>query len=358
MHVLMTSDTVGGVWTYTQELTTGLIRRGVRVTLASFGAMPRPEQLSWMEGLENLDYRPTSYRLEWMQNAEQDVQESRGYLAELIAEVRPDLLHSNQYCFGNLGIDLPCLVVAHSDVVSWWVAVHGHEPQDEPWIRWYRQTVTAGLQGADVVVAPSQFMLDCVHSYYCDPNLGAVIYNGRTPELFDPHRTKDSLVLTVGRIWDDAKNVGLLLEREQCVPVCAVGCNVEPSKRESPSQSSGAKSPDQLRELFADAAIYAATSCYEPFGLAPLEAALSRCAIVANDIASLREVWGDSVCYFRQNDADDLAKKIELLSSNPAERARYADRAYHHALANYTAEHMVYQYEGLYETVCEMERVA
>jgi len=37
---------------------------------------------------------------------------------------------------------------------------------------------------------------------------------------------------------------------------------------------------------------------YEPFGLAPLEAALSRCAIVANDIPSLREVWGSAAMYF------------------------------------------------------------
>jgi glycosyltransferase involved in cell wall biosynthesis len=354
----MTADTVGGVWTYTQELVTGLTRRGIRVTLASFGAMPRPEQLSWMEGLENLDYRPTSYRLEWMQDAERDVQESRAYLADLIAEVRPDLLHSNQYCFGNLGIGLRCVVVAHSDVVSWWVGVHGHEPADEPWIRWYRQVVTAGLQGADVVVAPSHFMLDCVRRYYYRPNFGAVIYNGRTPALFDPRRHKDSFVLTVGRLWDQAKQVGLLLEQEQSTPVCVVGCNVEPSKPEFPSQSSGEKSPDQLRELFADAPIYAATSCYEPFGLAPLEAALSRCAIVANDIASFREVWGDSVCYFRKNDAHDLAEKIKLLSSIPAERTKYGGRAYRHALANYTAEKMVYQYEALYQTACEMERVA
>ena len=40
MHVLVTADTVGGVWTYTRELVTGLARRGVRVTLVSFGGAP------------------------------------------------------------------------------------------------------------------------------------------------------------------------------------------------------------------------------------------------------------------------------------------------------------------------------
>ena len=51
MHVLITADTVGGVWTYTRELVSGLIARGMRVTLVSFGEIPMPEQTAWMERL-------------------------------------------------------------------------------------------------------------------------------------------------------------------------------------------------------------------------------------------------------------------------------------------------------------------
>ena len=32
MHVLVTADTMSGSWTYTRELVTGLVTRGVRVT--------------------------------------------------------------------------------------------------------------------------------------------------------------------------------------------------------------------------------------------------------------------------------------------------------------------------------------
>ncbi len=49
MYVLITSDTVGGVWTYTQELVTGLIHAGHRVTLVSFGKLPLPHQTAWMQ---------------------------------------------------------------------------------------------------------------------------------------------------------------------------------------------------------------------------------------------------------------------------------------------------------------------
>ena len=44
--------------------------------------------------------------------------------------------------------------------------------------------------------------------------------------------------------------------------------------------------------------MYVSSSVYEPFGLAPLEAALCGCAVVANDIGSLREVWGEAAIYF------------------------------------------------------------
>ena len=49
MHVLVTTDTLSGVWTYTRELVSGLVSRGLRVTLVSLGEVPLPEQTAWME---------------------------------------------------------------------------------------------------------------------------------------------------------------------------------------------------------------------------------------------------------------------------------------------------------------------
>ena len=69
MHVLVTADTMSGSWTYTRELVTGLVTRGVRVTLVSFGEIPLPEQTAWMDLLHGLEYRPTAFRLEWMDEA-------------------------------------------------------------------------------------------------------------------------------------------------------------------------------------------------------------------------------------------------------------------------------------------------
>src|SRR3954471_1648955 len=98
MHVLVTADTVGGVWTYTRELVTGLSQRGIEVTLISFGEIPSSSQSEWLDGLKNVDYRATAFKLEWMQDSLDDLQQSSEYVQEVIEETRPDLLHFSQYC--------------------------------------------------------------------------------------------------------------------------------------------------------------------------------------------------------------------------------------------------------------------
>jgi glycosyltransferase involved in cell wall biosynthesis len=366
MYVLITSDTVGGVWTYTQELVTGLIHAGHRVTLVSFGKLPAPHQTAWMQALPGLDYRPTEYRLEWMEVINGDIEESKRYLQLLISEVKPDVLHFSQYCYGDLATTIPKVVVAHSDIVSWWAAVHGHESEDTPWMRNYRETVVNGLRGADLVVAPSRWMLDQVSKYYVQPAAEMVIYNGRTPALFDASVQKDDSVLSVGRLWDPAKNVSLLIQREQEARVSVVGWEHEPGREHrqrdihAPSNVSllGPKSQAELHVLYARAAIYAAPSRYEPFGLAPLEAALSRCALVMNDNPVFHELWSDSALFFKKDDAEDCARKIDQLRRNSEMRERCANRAFKRACEKFTASRMVEEYEEAYQKLASRVKVA
>lgn len=366
MYVLITSDTVGGVWTYTQELVTGLVDAGHRVTLVSFGKLPVPHQTAWMQNLPGLDYRPTEYRLEWMEIAERDIEESKRYLELLIAEVKPDVLHFSQYCYGDLATNIPKVVVAHSDIVSWWAAVHGCEPEDTPWMRNYRETVTRGLRGADVVVAPSQWMLHQVSKFHLQPEAEQVIYNGRTPSLFDPDAPKDDSVLSVGRVWDPAKNVSSLLQREQDARVSIVGWEREPGREDrqrsvqTPANVKllGSKSQAALRELYAHTQIYAATSRYEPFGLAPLEAALSRCALVMNDNPVFHELWSDAALFFKKDDPEDCTRQIDRLRRDSGLKTEYADRAFQIACENFNAKRMVEEYQQTYQELISRVRVA
>ena len=162
MHVLVTADTLSGAWTYARELVTGLVTRGVRVTLVSFGEIPLPEQTAWMDHLHGLDYQPTAFRLEWMQEAEEDLPESSAFLVSLVQELRPDVLHLNQFCYGNLPVDVPRVVMAHGDLITWTHAVHRSRTADRRSLKWYRDTILRGIEGADAVVAPSAWMLDRV----------------------------------------------------------------------------------------------------------------------------------------------------------------------------------------------------
>ena len=107
----------------------------------------------------------------------------------------------------------------------------------------------------------------------------------------------------------------------------------------------------QVRSLLAGASIYAATSCYEPFGLAPLEAALSRCALVANDIPSFRELWGPTAVYFPANDAEGLRAAVEKLRRDPSLRRHYSELAYQRARRLFSADAMVAEYLKLYRSL-------
>ena len=367
MHVLVTADTLGGVWTYARELVTGLARRGAQVTLVTFGEIPSETQ--WLDGLKNVDFRPTAFRLEWMQDAEDDLAASAEYLAAVVREVKPDLLHLNQYYYGALPVDIPKIVVAHSDVVSWWVAVHGKEPRESAWTTWYRESVARGIREATAVIAPSRWMLEQVHTFYGAPRQSSVVYNGRTPALFNPHVTKEQYALGVGRIWDSGKQVTLLAEADLPMPAYVVGSEEHPElalrgqgvlagTTRSRLHFKGQQTEAQLRQLYSRASVYAATSKYEPFGLAPLEAALSRCALVANDIPTFRELWGDDVLYFRRNDARSLGETLALLKDDPALLAEYANRAYQRALQRFTTDRMVDDYMALYDTLARAGALA
>src|SRR4029077_19929921 len=353
MHILVTADTLGGVWTYTRELVTGLVHRGERVTLVSFGDIPTVAQTRWMEGLKNLDYRPTAFKLEWMLYSEPGMLASTQYLEALIQEIKPDLLHFNQFYYGALRCGVPRVVVAHSDVVSWWMSVHKKGPPETEWLRWYREIVARGLSEATAVVAPSQWMLEQVESYYGKPAFGSVIYNGRTALLFNPHVSKEEIIVTVGRLWDSGKNVGLLLRQELPAPVRIVGCNRHPELQGSvfavedipPNVHLGPEQDEkQLVQTLAGAGIDAATSQYEPFGLAPVEAALSRCAILASDIPSFREIWADAACYFTNNDAASLAAALHRLHADKELCVNFGQLAYQRARQRYPSSRMVEDY--------------
>jgi glycogen(starch) synthase len=128
-RVLITADTVGGVWTYAVELAGALDRLGVRVALATMGAPLHEHQRVQLAMLPGVTVYESTYKLEWMQDPWDDVERAGEWLLQLEHECQPDLVHLNQFAFGALPFAAPTLVVAHSCVLSWWQAVKGEPAQ-------------------------------------------------------------------------------------------------------------------------------------------------------------------------------------------------------------------------------------
>lgn len=360
MRLLMVSDTVSGVWRYTRELVTGLVRAGVEVTLVSMGQIPTAEQTQWMDGLRGLDFRPTAFHLEWMREAEEDLRAAAEFVLSVADETQPDVVHVNQFHLGALDTSIPVVLAAHSDVLSWWRSVHPSGPRhDDGWIAWYRDMVARGLDRASAVVAPSHWMLSALSAVYSRPRLASVIYPGGDPAAFNPHMSKENIAVSVGRIWDFGKNSALLAQFESPIPLYLLGPDREPQEPANqrvfpPRQRLHVKvieSDKQLRLLCAKSAIYVATSQYEPFGMSTVEAALSRCAIVASDIPTHREVWGDAAVYFPNNDPESLAQALRELSQDRELCATYAKLAYDRARSRYTSARMSDDYMSLYHAL-------
>jgi glycosyltransferase involved in cell wall biosynthesis len=329
----MTTDTVGGVWTYSLDLCQGLARHDVQVALATMGAPLTAEQRTDIERLDNVQVFESTYRLEWMSDPWEDVDCAGEWLGDLASALRPDIVHLGGYAHGALRWPAPVVVVAHSCVLSWWRAVKGEDAPAE-W-NTYRRRVATGLDAADLVVAPTQAMLDAVRLHYRPGSATRVIANGRDPFGFVPG-VKEPQVFAAGRLWDEAKNLATL---DACSPdlpwpVYVAGATRHPDGRDAADHRGcssvrllGSLPPWEVAQWMARASIYALPARYEPFGLSALEAALSGCALVLGDIASLREVWGDSAVYVDPGDSEALGRALRNLIGAPAARATLASRA-------------------------------
>src|SRR5687767_4733334 len=180
MRVLMTADTVGGVWTYALQLARALEPGGVEVELATMGAPLSREQREQVRACGHVTLHESSFRLEWMPHAADDVDRAGDWLLNLAHTTRPDSVHLNGYAHAALPWEVPVLVVGHSCVLSWWHAVHRCAAPDE-W-SWYRAAVAHGLASATSVVTPTAAFLQQLRSHYPFDGPAVVIPNGCDPE--------------------------------------------------------------------------------------------------------------------------------------------------------------------------------
>lgn len=352
-RLLMTADTIGGVWTYALELSEALSPFGIEVCLATMGAPASQKQKEAISKTGNIKLFESSYKLEWMEDPWKDVEESGKWLLDLEKTLEPDIIHLNDFSHGALPFQAPKLVVGHSCVYSWYYAVKHHAPH-EAWYK-YKEKVTRGIKGADLVTAPTNAMLSLLRHHYGSFRSPGAIYNARRADDFLPG-LKEDIVLSAGRLWDEAKNVSMLawVAPRLKWPVYMAGEKEDPEGRFIQTFGGvnwlGRLSSKEMAYWMKRASIFALPARYEPFGLSPLEAALSGCALVLGDIPSLREVWQDSAWFVKPDDYDGLVKAVNTLIEDDDLRLENVKKVRRRALY-FTPERMAKGYLGLYRNL-------
>jgi glycogen(starch) synthase len=315
------------------------------------GPPPSKSQRADAASVAGLDLYESPCALEWMDNPWSDVDAASARLLELERELRPDVIHLNGYSHAAIPWRAPILVVGHSCVLSWWRAVHGDDAPARTGE--YAARVAAGLRAADLVVAPTNAMLAMLRHHYGFSAPSRVISNGREGgDAAARLAHKEPMVLTAGRLWDQAKNISAVVAAAAHVewPVYVAGEPRSPAGL-NPCLDGvhclGRLPPRELEAWMNRAAIYALPARYEPFGLSVLEAALAECALVLGDIESLRETWDGAAWFVRPDDSQALTGAIRTLAGDRERREDLARRA--HARARLlTPERMADAYHHAY----------
>ena len=341
-RVLMTTDAVGGVWTYALDLAHGLADAGVTVSLAVLGPEPTPDQRRAAGAVPGLDLIETGLPLDWMAAEPAEIEAPAAAMRALASRVRADLVHLNSPALGaGPAFGRPVLGACHSCLATWWIAVKaGEMPAD---FRWRTQALRRGLAACDALLAPTHAFADAVARTYDLPR-PLVVHNGRRSPARQPRAAREPIVFTSGRLWDEGKNAGVLdaaaaLTDAQVVaagPLQGPGGERFEPRRLKPL---GRLSSEEVSARLSDAAIFASSALYEPFGLGVLEAGQAGCALVLSDIASFRELWDGAALFADPRDPAAFAGAFNRLLADPAEIRLRGQLAQARA-ARFTAEAM------------------
>jgi glycogen(starch) synthase len=327
-RILMTSDVVGGVWTYTLELVRRLALHQIEVAVAVMGPAPDAAQCSEFASIANarLFHRP--FALEWMNDPWLDVDRAGEWLLDLAAGFAPDLIHLNGYAHASLPWPVPVFVVAHSCVLTWWRAVYGEAAPSR--FAEYRHRVENGLVAADQVITPTDAFREALQEEYGRILPGHTIHNARASSR-DGQSGKEPEILCAGRLWDRAKNISLLerVASKTVWPIAVAGEGLP----QGDLRNLGRLPREELDRRLSAAAIYAAPAFYEPFGLSILEAATHGCALVLSDIPSLRELWDDCAWFVQPTDEEGWASAFNMLAQDSVELVRLQQAARERARA-------------------------
>ena len=349
-RVLLSADSVGGIWRYAIELARELAALDVEIVLAILGPAPSAEQQREAAGIAGLTLAVTGLALDWTADSPKALAAASDGLAALAARWCADLVHLHAPALiGKADWPAPVLTTVHSCLATWWRAVRGGAlPED---FAWRVAAAHEGLIRADGVAAPTHAFAWAVRDAYQLSRPVAVIRNGRRalPVVAVARRRA---VLTAGRLWDQGKNVAALDRAAAAldVPVFAAGPTAGPNGANvflGHLTRLGALDDNALAHHYAAASVFASPARYEPFGLAVLEAAQAGMALVLSDIPGFRELWDGAAIFV---DPEDDAALVAALRRALDDAERLGGLARRHA-RHYRAARMAAETMALHRTL-------
>jgi glycosyltransferase involved in cell wall biosynthesis len=348
-RLLMTTDAVGGVWTFSTAFASALADAGMDVHLVIMGPAPQAEKRALLRD-GRIHLIESGLALEWQDPQGGDLANARRFFAALERAIEPDIVHLNSFREATFDWRPPAVVVAHSCVNSWALACNDREWLGEPRWQHYTRAVAAGLNRAQAWVSPSQAFHDVICSLYGPNSPGSVIWNGLTPAAMQP-TSKRRVILAAGRMWDAAKNIRVLARASHGLewPVCVAGPTLQSPWSDTGNLTLvGDLAHGDLRLRMQHAAIFVSPALYEPFGLSILEAAAAGCALVLSDIPTFRELWDGAALFVDPADAGALHRALAELCNDGLERARLQSAARERS-QRYTLARTVSAYCALYQ---------
>ncbi len=361
LRVLMTTDAVGGVWTYALDLATALQPLGVEVTLAVFGPACEPEQriAAARAGVAIVSASDT---LDWTAATAGEAQAAATCLRALVDRLRPEIVQANSpTLLAGPRMGVGAVAVCHSDVKTWWAAVKADAPLP-PDLAWRAALMADGYAAADALVAPTQAFAEATIAAYSLTAPIRAVWNGRRamPAAAATAAPRGVFALAAGRLWDEGKGLATFdrAMARQPLPAYAAGPLTGPNGatvRLAQVHALGRLGDAELAGWLAAQPIFVSPALYEPFGLAVLEAAQAGCPLVLSDIATFRELWDGVALFTPPADADALATALDDLAGNEERRATLGAAACERA-GRYTIEATAAAMLDVYASVLDSRR--
>lgn len=351
-RVLITADTIGGVWQYACDLASALPAHGIEVVLAVLGPAPSGEQRARLEAAPGVRLVETGEPLDWLSDAAATMR-TAATIADMAADEGVDVVHLNSPALaGGAGFAMPTLGVAHGCPATWWQAARPGRPLD-PGFTWHRELMRRGLRACDRIIAPTAGFAQAVRHSYRLPSTPAVVANGRSAPGPAASEPLHDCALTVGRLWDDVKNVATLdrVAARLAFPFYAAGPLDGPQGERislDHLHPLGCLAEGQVATRLAQRPVFVSAATFEPFGLAVLEAAQHGCALVLSDIATFRELWDGAAVFVDPHDEAALALAIEDAVQDLPQRRALGEAARSRA-ERYSVERMATAMAGHYD---------